>query len=159
MTFDTRPSLAGFIAFVRQQMGVSTAVLPDASMYLPWSYYQALSLVNRQIRIIPIQYLVAVYNLGGATLLNIAQDIPDATPVAGSKPPQAFFAYTRTRLNLNSFVTGIISSTSDEGTSESLVVPDQLKTLTIADLQLAKTPWGQTYLGIAQSVGSDWGIT
>lgn len=154
-----RPTFVGFVEFVRNNMGINNTVLPDGSIYLNWAYAQAKALVNLQIRIVPPMYLVAVYNLGGATLLNIAQDIPNAPPVAGSKPPQPFFAYTRTRLNLNSFVTGIISSTSDQGTSESLVVPEQLQTLTIADLQLAKTPWGQQYLGIAQSVGSDWGIS
>lgn len=154
-----RPSIAGFIVFVQNQMGISTDVLPDGSPYFFWAYAQACSLVNRQIRIVPVMYLIAVYNLAGAILLNIAQDVLDAPPVEGSKPPQPFFAYTRKQLNLNSFVTGTISSTSDQGTSESLVVPKQLETLTLADLQLAKTPWGQEYLGIAQSVGTDWGIS
>lgn len=154
-----KPSLSGFVTFVRQQMGISSSVLPNGSMYFNWAYFQALALVNRQICAVPVMYLTAVYNLAGDILVNIAQDVTDAPPVSGSKPPLPFFAYTRAKLNLNSFVTGIISSTSDEGTSESLVVPDQLKTLTIADLQLAKTPWGRNYLGIAQSVGSDWGLT
>jgi hypothetical protein len=154
------PTQAGFNSFVQQQMGIATAVLPVDSIYLVWAYQQSLALVNQMIATASsVMYLVAVYNLAGAILLDIAQDVANAPPVTGSKPPQPFFAYTRTRLNLNSFVTGVISSTSDEGTSESLVVPDQLKNLTIADLQLAKTPWGQRYLGIAQSVGSDWGMS
>lgn len=154
-----RPTQAGFVTFVRNEMGISTSVLPDNSQYLMWAYFQAISLVNSQLRVDPLNYMIAVYNLGGDILVNIAQDLPDAPPVPNSKPPAPFFAYTRRKLNLNSFVTGVISSTSDEGTSESMVVPDWVKTMTLADLQLIKTPWGQRYLGIAQSVGSLWGLS
>lgn len=153
------PSLAGFTDFVRNQMGISTVVLPDTSVYLGWAYGQAVNLTNVQLMCDPLSYMLAVYNLGAATLLNIAQDLPDATPVEGSKPPTAFFSWTRRQLNLNSFVTGVITSTSDQGTSESMEVPDWVKKLNLAELQLLKTPWGQAYLGIAQNAGTLWGIS
>lgn len=154
-----RPTLTGFTTFVRNEMGIPTSVLPDGSVWIQWAFNQAVSLVNHQIRVVPLQYLLAVYNLAADTLVNIAQDEEGAPPVVGSKPALPFFAFTRRKLNLNSFVTGVISSTSDEGTSESMVVPDWVKNMTLADLQLVKTPWGQKYLGIAQAVGSDWGLS
>lgn len=154
------PTQALFDAFVREEMGINSTVLPDNSKYLIWAYHQSRALVNRQIQLVsPLMYLIAVNNLGGDILVNIAQDVPDAPPVAGSKPPAPFFAYTRRQLNLNSFVTGVITSTSDQGTSESMEVPDFVKNLTIADLQNLKTIWGRNYIGIAQSVGSDWGLS
>lgn len=157
---DLRPTYEGFVSFVRDEMGISTAVLPDGSKYLGWAYHQACHLVNTQIaQADQLMYMIAVYNLGGDTLVNIAQDPPGAPTVPGTKPPMAFFAYTRKKLNLNSFVTGVITSTSDEGTSESMQLPDWVKGLTLADLQSIKTPWGQKYLGIAQSVGSLWGLS
>ena len=60
---------------------------------------------------------------------------------------------------INSFVAGVIESSADESTSQSMKVPDQFEGLTIADLQNLKTPWGRTYLGIAQSIRTDWGIS
>lgn len=154
-----RPTYAGFVAFVREDAGISTAALPDGSKYLLWAYHQSLSLVNHLIRVVPLQYMLAVYNLGTDILINIAQDPSGAPVVPGSKPPQPFFAFTRKQLNLNSFVTGVITSTSDQGSSESMEVPEQVKTFTLADLQNLKTPWGRAYIGIAQSVGTDWGLT
>src|ERR1700743_166794 len=100
-----RPTLTGFTTFVRNEMGIPTSVLPDGSVWIQWAFNQAVSLVNHQIRVVPLQYLLAVYNLAGDTLVNIAQDEPDAPAVPGSKPPLPFFAWTRRRLNLNSFVT------------------------------------------------------
>ncbi len=156
---DLRPTLAGFTEFVRDEMGIAASALPDGSKYFGWAYAQSRSLVNHRICAVPLQYLLAVYNLGGDILVNIAQDPSDAPVVPGTNPPMKFFAYTRKSLNLNSFVTGVITSTSDQGSSESMDVPEQVKTFTLADLQNLKTPWGRAYIGIAQSVGSDWGLS
>lgn len=154
-----RPTFAGFVSFVREQMGISPSALPDGSQYFFWAWHQSVALVNHKIRIVPVMYLRAVYCLGGDILVNIAQDPPGAPDVQGSKPPMPFFAYTRKTLNLNSFVTGVITSTSDQGSSESMEVPTQVQTFTLADLQNLKTPWGREYIGIAQSVGTDWGLS
>jgi hypothetical protein len=37
--------------------------------------------------------------------------------------------------------------------------PEVMNNLTFADLQTLKTPWGRIYLGIAQDVGTLWGVT
>lgn len=156
----TGPTQAGFNNFVRTSMGINNTVLPDNSPFLVWAFEVAIELVNRRIaQASTIMYIRAVYNLAADNLINYAQDTADAPPVVGSKPPLPFFANTRARLNINSFVTGVISSTSDEGTSESMVVPEAVRSFTIADLQNLKTPWGRAYIGIAQSVGSDWGLS
>lgn len=153
------PTIPGFINFVRGEMGISPSVLPDGSQYFFWAYNQAISLVNRRIAVVPLQYMLAVYNLAGDILINLAQDPTGAPNVPGSNPPTPFFAWTRKQLNINSFVTGVVTSTSDQGTSQSMEVPEQVKTFTLADLQNLKTPWGRNYIGIAQAVGTDWGLS
>lgn len=154
------PTLAGFIAFVRNVMGISTAVLPDASASIPLAYAVAIEIVNQQLAIASsLMYSYAVYNLGGDNLINYAQDLDGAPPVAGSDPPQAYFAYARKRFNIYGFVSGVIQSASDEATSESMVVQEAAKNFTLADLQALKTPWGRQYLAIAQKYGpAIWGF-
>lgn len=157
----TKPTQAGFVTFVRTNMAIDASVLPDDSPFIPQAYCTALGTVNRFIQLAaPYIYPLAVYNLGGAWIINIAQDLPGAPNVKGSKPPVPYFTNLRQKWNIYGFVPGVIQSSSDEGTSNSFVVPDQFQNLTIGDLQLLKTPWGQAYLGIAQSWGSDlWGIS
>lgn len=131
-------------------MGVSTTVLPDGSEYLVWAYDIARDTVSHMIqRASPTLYLVAVYSLAGDVLINIAQD------VAG----QTFFACLRRDWGINDFVSGVISASSDESTSESLLVPDAFKNLTLSDLQNLKTPYGRAYLAIAQKIGTLWGLS
>jgi hypothetical protein len=72
--------------------------------------------------------------------------------------PSTVFADIRTAYKINSFVPGMVSSTSDNGTSTSLITPDFFQNLTLSDLQLMKTPYGRAYLAIAQKAGNLWGI-
>jgi hypothetical protein len=83
-------------------------------------------------------------------LINVAQD----------QPGFEFFKSLRKELNINGFVSGVVQSSSDEGTSVSLVVQEAAQHFTLANLQNMKTTWGRTYLGIAQSYGpATWGIS
>ena len=92
----------------------------------------------------------AVYNLGVDIIYNVAQD----------QVGQTFFAAARKTWNIYGFVSGVISNANDEGTGASLVVPDSLSQLSLADLQNLRTPWGRAYLAIAQKWGPDlFGIT
>lgn len=163
----TAPSLAGYTAFLYNVVGIPTSALPSNSPYIQFSYQVALDIVNPTLQVAPSSspsypsiYALAVYNLGADRLVNWA---PDETPVVVYPPGDAaglgFFQYTRKTMNLNSFVGGVIQSTSDESTSQSMVVPEQMKNLTFQDLQSLKTPWGRTYLGFAQAVGTNWGIS
>lgn len=159
------PTLQGFLDFVVNQMGISTTVLPQNSPVLQLVYDTSIATVNIDLCKIPFPrtspnfYAQAVYNLAGHLLVMFAQDQPDAAPVSGSQPPAPFFENLRQRLGLNSFVGGIVQSANDESTGETLLVPESLKNLTVADLQALQTPWGRMYVSIAQRAGYLVGLT
>ncbi|SAK53519.1 hypothetical protein AWB78_01334 [Caballeronia calidae] len=137
------PNLADFTLFVYEQ-GVPEADLPDDSPYLQWSLTTAeAKALNAPPPIPSIIYVLAVYNLGMHTLLKIAQD----------QSNQTFFSDIRKGFKLLSFISGPVVTSADQGTSNTLLAPDFLKGLTMADLDLLKTPWGQSYLAYAQSFG------
>jgi hypothetical protein len=147
---DTVPSITGYTNWIYTIMGVDPAVLPSNSPYILLSYDMALEWVNLYLNCASsLLYTQAVYNLGGNILVNIAQDVP----------PSTYWTDLRQNLGINNFTPGFINATNDEDTSAALLVPLNLQNLTLADLQMLKTPWGRTYLAIAQSVGSMWGLT
>lgn len=148
--------LVGYLTFIRTGMGVPTVALPDNSPWIPWTFNFASAMVNESLKAVvgPIPgtwsiYDIAVYNLAGDSLINYAQDVSG----------QTYFTNLRSTWKINSFVPGVIQATSDEGTSESLLVPDFFKTLTLGDLQNLKTPYGRQYLALAQNFGTLWGLT
>lgn len=153
-TLDTQPTEPGYISWIRNIMGVSDIILPDDSPYINMSYDISLVTVNQMLMVSPISYTMAVYNLGGDTLCNIAQDDPDLDP-----PDNTYWSNLRSQMNLNAFTPGIVNAANDEDTSAATMVPLNLQNLTIGNLQNLKTPWGRQYLAIAQSVGTLWGLT
>jgi hypothetical protein len=160
------PTLAGFLNFIRTGMGIDSTVLPDNSVWITYAFNVAMAIVNQALGAVGVDpvsgttiYTLAVYNLAASNLLNFAQDLPGAANVQGSDPPQPFFAYTRSKWNMTSFVSGVVQSTSDEGTSMSVVVPKALEDLTIANLQQLKDPYGRQYLAFAQDYGTLWGLS
>jgi hypothetical protein len=152
------PTLEGYTDWIYSVMAVPESVLPDDSIYIQMSFDIAMEFVNQYINIVnPGVFTVAVYNLAGNFLVNIAQDDPDAVP-----PPDnaaTYWADLRSSLNLNSFVPGLVDNAADQGTSAGLQLLASMEDLTIGDLQMLKTPWGRVYMGIAQCVGSMWGLT
>lgn len=164
-----QPNLAWYTdVFIPDIMGIDTEILPADSPVIPFTYQLALLFVNRALLAIPCPpafflpsppptpltaYAVAVYNLAGDRLINFAPDQPGAPPIPGSKPPLPYFANARKGFNLVGFVSGAITSSSDNGTSASFDVPDWAKKLTVSQLSNLQTPWGRMYLGIAQSYG------
>jgi len=56
-------------------------------------------------------------------------------------------------------VSGVVSASSDESTSQTLATPEQYTGYTLANLQQTKTPWGRAYLGIAADWGPVWGLS
>ena len=148
------PTLAGFLAFVRSQMGVPASALPDDSAYLVWAYDVALELVNQNLQCAsPTIYMLAVYNCAASNLLAFAQDVPQDPPVT-----LGYFAALRKQFNMNAF-TLPVSSGSDEGTSTSYVVPEFLSSLSLADLGYLTNPYGRQYLAFAQRYGTVWGLS
>ena len=155
MTLPAPPDFDDYITWVREIMGVPEDVLPDDSPYLQMSYDIAYEIVNRYLYIAsPGIFTICVYNLAGDFLVNITQDDPTLPP-----PDNTYWTNLRQTLGTNNFTPGLINAANDEDTSAALITPLGLQNLTIADLQNLKTPWGRVYLGLAQSVGSMWGIT
>ena len=150
------PTLAGFQCFIANVMKVPSTALSMSDPVIAFAFNLAMNIVNPQLRCAsnndpnqPNIYAVAVYNLAADFLVNNAQDSGAST----------FFADLRTTLNLNAPVTGVLTSTSDTGSAASYYVPESLQNLTIGQLQAMRTPWGRTYLSVAQSVGSLWGLS
>lgn len=143
-------TLTEYLSFIRDQMGLTTAQLPDASPSIALSYNIAVEIVYSVMQCFSsLIYDQCVYNLAADTLVNIAQD----------QPGQTIFADLRKSFSLNTFIGGVISSSADVSTSESMATPDFVKTLTLANLQQLKTPWGRQYLAYAQSAGPLWGLS
>lgn len=156
------PTLAGFTTFVYQTMAVPTAALPVDSLAITYAYNVAFMTVNPLLgQGVPCPpgmqtwsiYALAVYNLAGDRLINFTPDQPMSNYFATLRgPPPGGFG-------LNAFVAGNVEAAADESTSDSLVVPDFFKTLTLSDLQSLRTPWGREYLSLAQAFGPLWGLT
>lgn len=147
----TAPTIGGFLTFIRNVMGVPTSALPDADPSITFAYNFAVEIVNQTINdASALMYTAAVYNLGGDNLINYAQDQPNST----------YFTDLRAKWNILKFVPGVVESSSDEGTSVGYVIQEAAKNFTFADIQNLKTPWGRTYIGIAQKYGPTiWGLT
>jgi hypothetical protein len=148
------PTLAGFTAWVSAVMGVPSGSMPDTTT-LTTAYNESLNLAYLGLQGVPSQsatlsiYAMAVYNLGGALLVEIAQDNPNST----------FWQDLRNKLNINNFTPGLTNSASDQGTSEGMYILPIFSGLTMLDLQLLKTPWGRAYLAFAGQWGPIWGLT
>lgn len=130
-------------------VAVSTASASAYSVYAVWALNYALQVAISGSGIGGLpgfagQYVMAVYNLGVHQLLVIAQDLPN----------QDFFTQARITYNLNSLVPGPVLASGDQATSETLLVPDFFKNLTLSELDLIKTPFGRRYLSYSQMYGS-----
>jgi len=143
-------TLAGFTAFLRNVACISTVDLSDCSPAIVSAYDYANEIVSLQIQqASSTMYDLALYNLATDYLINWAPD----------QKGQTYFAEIRQEYKITAFTAGVIQATADEGTSESMLVPDFFKQLTLADLQNLKTPFGRAYLAIAQRAGSLWGLS
>ena len=94
-------------------------------------------------------YVTAIYNLAASLVINFAQD------QSGRK----FFEKLRAKFNINGFVSGVIQSSSDEGTSNTMVVQNAAQEFTLLNLQQLKDPYGRRYLSLIQSAGPLWGLS
>ncbi|HEY7414005.1 MAG TPA: hypothetical protein VH593_02340 [Ktedonobacteraceae bacterium] len=148
------PTYDGFVAWVTAVMGIPTGNMPDDAT-LQVAYNEALNLAYLQLACIPSVsttmsiYAMAVYNLGGAILVEIAQDAQN----------QSFWADLRNKFQINSMLPGFITQAHDQGTGEGMYIIKQLEGMTLFGLQLMKTPWGRMYLMIAGQWGTLWGLT
>jgi hypothetical protein len=155
------PSLAGFITWFYQNTGIPTDVIPADSPYFGYGYGTAINTVNPQIAQVPGPFFTqAVYNLATDWVINWAPDPSPPVPYpTKNRYNLPYMAFLRKQWNLSGFTPGVVQSTSDVSTAETLVVPKQLEMLTIQQLGNLKTPFGRAYLGIAAAAGTLWGIS
>jgi hypothetical protein len=153
------PTFAGFQWFVQVYMAVPPQAMPDITV-LQACFDQAENLAYYGLQTIPSQptspsiYAFAVYNLAAAILAQVAMDDPNAPP-----PYNTYWANLQQQAGLNNFVAGLINSAADQGTSDGLYILPQLAGMTLFNLQLTKTPWGQQYLVFSGQWGMIWGLT
>ena len=148
---DITPTLAGFIVFCRSVVGIPTAVMADDDA----GFQQALDFSLEWIPVVPLTaispvlYTSAVYNWAAS---NLIQYQPDPTG-------QVFFTNARSSFGVSNFMAGVISSASNEATSQSMTVGKGLQNLSLIDLQRVKDPYGRQALAILQQLGTLWGLS
>lgn len=146
------PSQAGFTVFMRAQ-GITTSVLPDDSPVIPMAYAVAIQTVLLSINSVsPLMYTLAVYNLATDRVFNYAQDVGSPPPVYRDELP--YFSWWRAHWNINDFIPGVVQSSSDVSTSQSMVIQEAANNFTLSNIQNLKTPYGRQYLSIAQDAGN-----
>jgi hypothetical protein len=135
-------------------MGVPLSAMPG-DITLQMAFDEAINLAYLGLQGVPSQsttmsiYAQAVYNLGGAILVEWAVDNPNST----------YWQDLRNKLGIYNFVGGITNQAHDQGTGEGMYVLPQFAGLTLFGLQLLKTPWGRAYLMFAGQWGPLWGLT
>ena len=146
-----RPTLDGFIRFVRGVMGVPETAIADDDPTLDCCFKSALELIPKQVGLerLPIIYTNTVYNAGGSLLLRYAMDVP----------PSTYFANIRKNLNLNTPIYGLVNSAADQGTSGSMAISDALSNLSLADLMMMQDPYGRAAIAALMELGPLWGLT
>ena len=150
------PNIADYTAFIYAQPDITTNVLPTDSPWIQITYDVSLSIVALHLARAPVVmpgpslYVLAVYNLGMDRLVNFCPD----------QLGQSTFEKLRQKFELYSFKPGVIASTGDVSTSASYLNPEVMKNLSLLDLQTLKTPWGRTYMSLAQQYGGViWALT
>lgn len=149
------PTQGQFLIFLRTIVGLDPLVLPDNAPVIGYAFNSALSVVNPALACAPSPpgswtlYAIAVYNLGADSVINFAPD----------QPERSYFFDMRASLSINTFVPGVIASSSNAPTSQSTLNPEFMKTFTMRDLRNLKTPYGRAYLEIAMDYGTLWGIS
>lgn len=155
-TNPNAPNLPDYTDFVHNTMMISPLIIPSDSPYLGYSLDQALGIIinvpcwgGGNWGSLPgfsgdIGYILAVYNCAGHIQLSITPD----------QPMRKEMEKLRSQFKLNDPYNGVVTSSSDQGTSETLGVPDSLQNLTLLDLNMMLTPYGRTALAWNQQFGS-----
>lgn len=160
-----KPTLSGYLnSWLYATVGIPTEWLPSDNPWIEWSYNTGYATTNPMICRVPGPFfLQAVYNLSTHVLLTNSPDVMTSPPYPyvtdASGETYGYFSWYRKQNNVLSMTLGTVNSTSDNGTSVGLQLPKQAENLTIGQLQLQTTPYGRAYLGIAQSVGTNWGLS
>jgi hypothetical protein len=161
-----RPNLPDFLTFLVESVQIPTAALPTNDPFTGYAFDIALATcISGPVwcgipgssttgpSALGILYTLAVYNLGVATLFQITPDQSGQTYFADARNSAVSANFPNGGFGLNQVSTGLVQASSDEGTSATLVAPTWAAGLTVGQLQLMKTYWGQQYLSFSQSYG------
>lgn len=130
-----------FVEFIRDVMGIDETELPDNSPQITTAYNLSLSLnqSSESLYHSAIEFDTAVYNLGGHFLIEI-----------GTTPSLLTF-----QSNFNVQSLGILTSAGNDATSSGKALPKWFTESGDAlTSQLAKTPFGRTFLAINSQLQS-----
>jgi hypothetical protein len=154
------PNVGDFTTFLQTSVQIPTAALPTNSPWIGYAFDQAMGLVPCYAGVPGITYSLAVYNCGTHLLFLIAPDQTGQTYFVSARRSAASPAFPDGGFGLNAVSTGLVVSSSDEGTSATLTAPKWADGLTIEQLGMMKSPWGRAYLDYLQKYGSTiWGLT
>jgi len=147
---DTTPTLLGFIAFCRTVVGIPEAVMADDDAGFQVALDYSIEWIPLNLNVYSKSlYTAAVYNWGASNLIQYQQD-PSG---------QVFFTNARNSFGVSNFMAGVISSASNEATSQSMTIGKGLQDLSLIDLQRVKDPYGRQALAILQQLGTLWGLS
>ena len=148
------PNLADYTLFLQNSVQIPTTALPVDSPWISYAFNQGMAMTQYVAPVSSIEYVLAVYNCAAHIQIVITPDQPGQTYFQQMRGAQAQGGF-----GLSSMPIGFLSSASDNGTAQSMVVPDSLRNLTIGDLQFLQTPWGRFWLSYCQDFGSVWGLS
>jgi hypothetical protein len=149
------PNLPDFLTFLANSVQIPTTALPANSQWPGYAFNQAMALAIPPSGLTPgVMYSLAVYN--GATHVLFA--------ITPDQPGQSYFASARSTgaggYGLIAPSTGLVAASADQGTSQTLEIPEWAKNLTADQLDYYKTPWGRAFLAWNQKYGPTiWGLT
>ena len=153
------PNLTDFLEFLSTSVQIPVTALPAGSPWPGYAFSQAMALTpclggGYSYPFNPptsggggILYTLAVYNCATHLLFMIA---PDQT---GQNYFKNLRSNSSTGFGLVVPSTGLIISTSDNGTSATNVAPKWADGMTVGQLGFFRTPYGREYLSYIQSSG------
>jgi hypothetical protein len=162
---SNQATLGGFINFVTNVMQPPSPFNPATDPSVVFAFNFAVQWTYIGLVAVPgvmgglTMYQTAVYNFAADTLINIAEDPEGSPAVPNSDPPMPFWAFTRKKYNILSFIPGIVQSSGDVSTNVGYMVPKSFDNYSVMDLQNLKTPFGRVYLSIAGAWGGVNGIS
>lgn len=151
VTPDT-PNLADFLTFLSTSVQIPSSALPSGSEWPGYAFNQIMALILQPPGASGITYSLAAYNGATHILFEITPD----------QAGQTYFADARGKNGYGLIVpsTGLVNSSSDQGTAQTLATPDWAKDMTVDALEFYKTPWGRQFLAWQQAYGPTvWVLT